>query len=125
LSLHDALPISEHAGVTQNGTDRRHGKRQLSTAIRASDPKNEPQATGRVRRLYVDWEEPGGAVAVLLALGSSVLWGSADFSGGLLSRRRPVLAGTWASQALALVALVRLAGGQAALARPGRDFGGG
>jgi len=61
-------------------------------------------------------------VAVLLALGSSVLWGSADFSGGLLSRRRPVLAVTWASQAVALLALVLLAGVQHSWARPGGYF---
>jgi drug/metabolite transporter (DMT)-like permease len=50
------------------------------------------------------WEV--ASVAVLLALSSSVLWGSADFFGGLLSRRRSVLAVTWGSQAVALLAVV-------------------
>ena len=31
-----------------------------------------------------------GALALVLALGSSVVWGSADFAGGLLTRRLPV-----------------------------------
>lgn len=48
-------------------------------------------------------------MAVLLALGSSALWGSADFYGGLLSRRRSVLAVTWGSQAVALIALLIVA----------------
>jgi drug/metabolite transporter (DMT)-like permease len=43
-------------------------------------------------------------VGILLALGSSLLWGSADFCGGLLSRRRPALAVTCASQLIALLA---------------------
>jgi uncharacterized membrane protein len=45
-------------------------------------------------------------MAVLLALGSSAIWGASDFYGGVLSRRRPVLAVTWGSQAIALLALV-------------------
>jgi uncharacterized membrane protein len=49
------------------------------------------------------------AVAVLLALGSSALWGSSDFYGGLLSRRRPVLAVTWVSQIIALLAVALMA----------------
>ena len=42
-------------------------------------------------------------MAVLLALLSSVLWGSADFLGGLLSRRRAAYAVVGASQAAGLV----------------------
>jgi len=48
-------------------------------------------------------------VAFLLALASSVLYGSADFLGGWASRRGPVLAITVASQALGLVALAAAA----------------
>jgi len=58
-------------------------------------------------------------VAALLALGSSLLWGAADFSGGLLSRRRPVLAVTWASQTIALLAVVLYATAAQDWARPG------
>jgi drug/metabolite transporter (DMT)-like permease len=42
-------------------------------------------------------------VPYLLALASSVLWGSGDFLGGTLSRRMPALAVVGVSQALALV----------------------
>jgi drug/metabolite transporter (DMT)-like permease len=61
-------------------------------------------------------------VTMLLALGSSVLWGSADFAGGLLSRRRSVLAVTWVSQLVALLALVLFATAVQAWARPGGYF---
>jgi drug/metabolite transporter (DMT)-like permease len=44
-------------------------------------------------------------VAVLLALASSVLWGTADFFGGVLSRRAAAVAVVLATQACALVAL--------------------
>jgi len=44
-------------------------------------------------------------VAVLLAVLSSLAWGSADFVGGVLSRRRPAYAVVAASQALGLVAV--------------------
>ena len=44
-------------------------------------------------------------MAVLLALLSSVLWGTADFFGGLLSRRRAAYAVVGASQAAGLVAI--------------------
>lgn len=44
-------------------------------------------------------------MAVLLAVLSSITWGSADFLGGLLSRRRPAYAVVAASQALGLVAI--------------------
>jgi drug/metabolite transporter (DMT)-like permease len=59
-------------------------------------------------------------LGALLALGSSALWGTADFLGGSLSRRLPVLTVMLASQGAALVALalaVPLAGG---LLAPGR-----
>jgi drug/metabolite transporter (DMT)-like permease len=46
------------------------------------------------------------AAAALLALASSVAWGTADFSGGLLSRRLPTLSVTVVSQAAGFVALV-------------------
>lgn len=44
-------------------------------------------------------------MAVLLALLSSVLWGTSDFFGGLLSRRRAAYAVVGASQAAGLVAV--------------------
>ncbi|MEP7054435.1 MAG: DMT family transporter [Actinomycetota bacterium] len=59
-------------------------------------------------------------LGAVLALGSSVLWGTADFLGGSLSRRLPVLTVMLASQGAALAALVLavpLAGG---LLAPGR-----
>ena len=46
------------------------------------------------------------AAAVLLALASSVAWGVADFSGGLLSRRLPTVAVTVISQTAGFVALL-------------------
>jgi drug/metabolite transporter (DMT)-like permease len=51
---------------------------------------------------------------VLLALASSVTWGVADFSGGLLSRRNPLAAVTIGSQAVGfvLIALVVAAAGR-------------
>jgi len=45
-------------------------------------------------------------LAVVLALASSVAWGSADFSGGLLSRRLPTIAVTVISQAAGFAALL-------------------
>lgn len=42
-------------------------------------------------------------MALLLALFSSVLWGSADFEGGRLAKKFPAIAVTGASQALGLV----------------------
>jgi drug/metabolite transporter (DMT)-like permease len=59
-------------------------------------------------------------VAVLLALSSSVLWGSSDFYGGVLSRRRPVFAVTWCSQAIALLTLVIVTTVLHSWALPGR-----
>ena len=47
-----------------------------------------------------------GALALLLALGSSVVWGITDFSGGSLTRRLPVFGVTILSQAAGFVALV-------------------
>jgi drug/metabolite transporter (DMT)-like permease len=51
-------------------------------------------------------------VSALLAVLSSVVWGSSDFLGGLLSKRRPAIAVVGASQAVGLVTmtLVVLAG---------------
>jgi len=46
------------------------------------------------------------AIALLLAAGSSVVWGIADFSGGSLTRRLPTFAVTVVSQAAGFVALV-------------------
>ena len=43
-------------------------------------------------------------MSILLALLSSAMWGTADFAGGLLSRRRPAYAVVGASQAIGLVA---------------------
>lgn len=48
-------------------------------------------------------------MAALLALTSSLLWGTADFLGGTLSRRLPAGAVVLGSQAVALVALLPLA----------------
>jgi drug/metabolite transporter (DMT)-like permease len=45
-------------------------------------------------------------LAVLLALASSVAWGTADFAGGLLSRRLPTLAVTVVSQSAGFAALL-------------------
>jgi drug/metabolite transporter (DMT)-like permease len=45
-------------------------------------------------------------LAVLLALASSVAWGTADFGGGLISRRLPTLAVTVVSQSAGLAALL-------------------
>jgi drug/metabolite transporter (DMT)-like permease len=45
-------------------------------------------------------------VAAALALFSSVLWGSADFVGGLISKRLPALTAVVASQAIALACLL-------------------
>lgn len=45
-------------------------------------------------------------MAVLLALGSSIAWGVADFLGGLVSRRLPALHVVWASQLAGLLAIV-------------------
>ncbi|MGZ4338921.1 MAG: EamA family transporter [Gaiellaceae bacterium] len=47
-----------------------------------------------------------GALALLLALGSSVLWGCADFGGGSLTRRLPVFAVTVVSQAAGFLVLL-------------------
>jgi drug/metabolite transporter (DMT)-like permease len=47
-------------------------------------------------------------VGVLLALASSVTWGVADFSGGLLSRRNPLAAVTVVSQAVGFALIVVL-----------------
>ncbi|HEY6962002.1 MAG TPA: EamA family transporter [Gaiellaceae bacterium] len=45
------------------------------------------------------------ALALALALGSSVVWGCADFGGGMLTRRLPVFAVTCVSQAAGFVAI--------------------
>ena len=46
------------------------------------------------------------ALALLLALGSSVVWGAADFAGGSLTKRLPAFAVTVISQAAGFVALL-------------------
>jgi drug/metabolite transporter (DMT)-like permease len=46
------------------------------------------------------------AVALVLALASSVVWGAADFSGGALTRRLPTLTVTVVSQAAGFAALL-------------------
>ena len=46
------------------------------------------------------------ALALVLALGSSIVWGAADFSGGSLTKRLPTFAVTVVSQAAGFVALV-------------------
>ena len=57
-------------------------------------------------------------MAVLLALGSSALWGTSDFYGGMLSRRRPALAVAWGSQAAALLGVLILATALGSWERP-------
>jgi drug/metabolite transporter (DMT)-like permease len=47
-----------------------------------------------------------GALALVLAVGSSVVWGVADFSGGSLTRRFPTLPVTVISQGAGFVALL-------------------
>jgi drug/metabolite transporter (DMT)-like permease len=49
-----------------------------------------------------------GRVAIALALGSSLVWGCADFLGGLFSRRQPLAAVTLISQGAGLVVLLAL-----------------
>jgi drug/metabolite transporter (DMT)-like permease len=48
--------------------------------------------------------------AIALALGASLAWGAADFGGGLLTRRFPVVAVAVVSQAAGFVALLVVAG---------------
>ncbi|HEY2218116.1 MAG TPA: EamA family transporter [Gaiellaceae bacterium] len=60
-------------------------------------------------------------LAVLLALASSVAWGTADFAGGLISRRLPTLAVTVVSQSAGLAALL-VAVAVAGLRFDGRSF---
>jgi drug/metabolite transporter (DMT)-like permease len=45
-------------------------------------------------------------MAILLALGSSVVWGCADYMGGIFTRRQPLAAVTLVSQATGFVGLV-------------------
>ena len=53
---------------------------------------------------------PIGALALVLALGSSVVWGCADFAGGSLTKRLPAFAVTVWSQAAGFVALCAAVG---------------
>ncbi|HVU77514.1 MAG TPA: EamA family transporter [Gaiellaceae bacterium] len=48
---------------------------------------------------------PIGALALVLALGSSLVWGSADFAGGSLTKRLPAFAVTVLSQGAGFLAL--------------------
>jgi uncharacterized membrane protein len=48
-------------------------------------------------------------MAALLALGASVLWGTADFLGGYSAQRRPAVAVGFASQGIAAVAVLAFA----------------
>lgn len=59
-------------------------------------------------------------LGALLALGSSALWGTADFLGGSLSRRLPILTVMLASQLAALVALAIAVPASGGLLAPGR-----
>jgi drug/metabolite transporter (DMT)-like permease len=58
---------------------------------------------GHARRAF---ELALGALALLLALGSSVVWGCADFGGGWVTRRLPVFAVALVSQLAGFVPLV-------------------
>src|SRR5437762_7132086 len=60
-------------------------------------------------------------LAVLLALASSVAWGTADFAGGLISRRLPTVAVTVVSQSAGFAALL-VAVGVAGFRFDGRSF---
>jgi drug/metabolite transporter (DMT)-like permease len=61
-------------------------------------------------------------LAVLLALGSSAVWGIADFSGGIASRRLPTLSVTVISQSAGFAALLIFLGARGG-AVDGRSFG--
>jgi drug/metabolite transporter (DMT)-like permease len=56
-------------------------------------------------RTFRRFDRKGAGVAVVLALFSSILWGSADFYGGLLSRRLSAYAVVGGSQAFGLLAV--------------------
>lgn len=56
----------------------------------------------------------------LLAIGSSALWGTADFLGGSLSRRLPVFTVMLGSQSAALIALAVVVPSSGGLLAPGR-----
>lgn len=58
---------------------------------------------GHARRAF---ELALGALALLLALGSSVVWGCADFGGGWVTRRLPVFAVAFVSQLAGFVPLL-------------------
>jgi drug/metabolite transporter (DMT)-like permease len=60
----------------------------------------------------VEKPAPMPAAAILLALASSVTWGVADFSGGLVSRRLPALTVAVVSQAAGFVLLLAVLGGR-------------
>ncbi|MGI8421962.1 MAG: EamA family transporter [Gaiellaceae bacterium] len=53
-------------------------------------------------------------IAILLALGSSLTWGAADFAGGFASRRLPVATVAFLSQAAGFVVLIAFAAGSGA-----------
>jgi drug/metabolite transporter (DMT)-like permease len=62
-------------------------------------------------------------LGLLLALGSSAVWGTADFIGGSVARRLPVVTVLLASQATALVALVVVLPATGGLHAPGAYLG--
>lgn len=62
-------------------------------------------------------------LGVALGLASSALWGTADFLGGSLSRRLPVLTVMFASQGAALLALAVVVPAAGGLLAPGRYLG--
>lgn len=49
-------------------------------------------------------------MALLLALGSGLSFGAADFAGGLAAKRAPAVSVTWVSQAIGVVVLIALLG---------------
>ena len=59
-------------------------------------------------------------VALVLALGSSVVWGTADFAGGSLTKRLPAFAVTVVSQGAGFLALIVAVGVRGELG--GRSF---
>ncbi len=60
------------------------------------------------------------ALALVLALGSAIVWGAADFSGGTLTKRLPAFGVTVVSQAAGLVVLAAVAAVHGAVG--GRSF---
>jgi drug/metabolite transporter (DMT)-like permease len=68
-------------------------------------PPTRPSAP-QLRSRHARLSTPDSLTGVALALGSGLLWGCADFWGGVISRRAPVLAVTLLSQGVGFVGLL-------------------